>query len=934
MENRIPHKKFIGRKKQLAVIDSCVKSKGIQVVSIEGSGGIGKSYFLHQIKEKYEDTLKVSEVMDFWALSTHDVENVMLIIARSLGEKYFKSFIRSLQEFRKGVFLGVSPVQIDGLRRKTQDRFWLDYEEFSNKYRLMLLVDSFEKVHDLEIGKWLISEIGKFSNTLICIAGRENKIWRTRLLKRAGIRLTQLAINQFIKSEVHDFFNSSSIGVNIDEILREKLYYLTMGRPILLDLTLEWYKNELMFNWSPREMLDSTFRDYSINDLQHLDVINSARVKNTFSRELVRNICRLSANDGAIVYMAYVNRRFDKHILSYLLSTTLDSAEKILRQLLRLPYVKYIPYLDSYFLHDEMRDLVLRYVWPMLDPTCLEERSLICQKVSDYYDSRIIEAGNKISHYLADEVEDANTWDLIVNLKDTIESYEAEKLYYQILGFPDQGIKKYKIEWEKDIWSRRYLSAAMKKEQKDSAIKEWQKTPLVLFPFELSELEQQLENVKVNAYQPGTDKVAARKSLIELSENLAIRSRPNLYADVLITQSYVDIYFNSDLKLADITRRAMLLGEAEKLLSTSDDPNDLPQKIKLHFLEGETLKRRGYWHKALDAYRKCLDNVLLSESSSSVEKNQVLNELGYLHALAGNTELAQEYCDMAVSTSPKSYLDNNYGRSLAILGLVFRERDDFSMAENLCQRSLLIHQRSGDEIGTAFTNYILGGTIREKAILEKDNSLFARAEELLLISANLFDEAAEYLFAGSNLELAILYNNWFSEKGALRGKRYSKASKHFQIAIEEFSKQGSDIEVANSAIEWVITLIDAGQIGRGTELFQTYKNVFDNLDTGDLREPLISSIASKYEYIQGRMLLLESDVEYAFQKFGLSLGYAEYGARHYSGRQRIVKFIKDYVVNHQKDLRSEMILGLRSSQDDQRFASHIINEFLVILSGM
>jgi len=149
-------------------------------------------------------------------------------------------------------------------------------------------------------------------------------------------------------------------------------------------------------------------------------------------------------------------------MLSHFNDIELAEAEKILFEMRKIPYIKYIKQLNSYHLHDIVRDLILRYVWPQIDPNYSTRKSLY-RNASHFYDFIIGDLEKEQKDLLSQEknARIANNREIgIKNIrqlavtKRKIKIFQAQQLYYSIMASYDTGITIYESLFERNLWNR------------------------------------------------------------------------------------------------------------------------------------------------------------------------------------------------------------------------------------------------------------------------------------------------------------------------------------------------------------------------------------------------------------------------------------------------------------------------------------------------
>ena len=189
---------------------------------------------------------------------------------------------------------------------------------------------------------------------------------------------------------------------------------------------------------------------YSLDDLLSSSSVEFDTLAGRFEFELVDRIRQLQRPlDQAVLYLAHISRRCDVRLLSILLDTSLDVADNILKQLVKLPFVKYHHGASGTTckLHDEMNRLVNLHVWPYVDPMGKVRQKLTSKVIAQYYEPRLNELAEQVMNELADQVKAGRepsrgpiSRAIISNAEWALWLLEAECLHYQLQNDKKQGM--------------------------------------------------------------------------------------------------------------------------------------------------------------------------------------------------------------------------------------------------------------------------------------------------------------------------------------------------------------------------------------------------------------------------------------------------------------------------------------------------------------
>jgi tetratricopeptide (TPR) repeat protein len=313
---------IIGREHELAQVDAALFAPqyGDKIFYFEGEGGIGKTRLLLEALDhsgQYEQTL-ATEVIDLYLTRYHQPIRIMHNIVWQLRKRlpdaqddaYFADYRREEQKF-----LAAGESDIDQERRASVDNIFLaDYARLAQKYRIVLLVDTLEKLHPelsatetfdflqhSRLENWLIDLIAKLPNTLTLLAGRPRPRQRKLLQERLGLRLTILPIQPFTFIQTDAYIREALADTDESVAMAvEQLHHACGGRPVVLTIALACaqaygagmialpagFGNQYPHN---REQLSEAFVNLIVRDLQvHLPELANLLTKAVYLRKGLR----------------------------------------------------------------------------------------------------------------------------------------------------------------------------------------------------------------------------------------------------------------------------------------------------------------------------------------------------------------------------------------------------------------------------------------------------------------------------------------------------------------------------------------------------------------------------------------------------------------------------------------------------------------------
>ncbi|MGB0383582.1 MAG: hypothetical protein ACPGWR_02050 [Ardenticatenaceae bacterium] len=381
--------KFVGREDLLAKVDEIVADEpNNHVITLLGEGGIGKTALLRRIYNKYKDDENIY-------LNTIDYNKSKFKSLPTLANEFFRPHLEDgaitendILVFQKKV-MRAQQAFLENKDEKSvkelQDeayRFGIGKVKDGLKGRRMLsLTDSIDASHEFALGQEINELASSFDNTVIILAGRpqdaviwylENitlNIFRDKKWKIHEIRL----VERFTVDETTKYFDKV-LPVRLKPELIDTIHILSAGKPILLAFTVEWFKHNVVL---PK------YINKSKEELEALDEFHLERSRRNFELELIRRVQAAETPlDKALLFLSFLDRRYDKRILQLALKRPLEYVERLEEQLRDMAFIRSFLDDSSGLLHDEAKRLIYEYAWPPYDPR-RKDRAKLARKVID-----------------------------------------------------------------------------------------------------------------------------------------------------------------------------------------------------------------------------------------------------------------------------------------------------------------------------------------------------------------------------------------------------------------------------------------------------------------------------------------------------------------------------------------------------------------------
>ena len=763
---------FIGREQEMSTMMDLLHAdvddpRSKWMLAIHGEGGIGKTQLLYQFakaaQSHYLDShrlephtvIGVAHPIDFYLTANQTEAGILKSLADQLPQAEFQAFYTVLY----------GEYQRSGDEELLRASFLECYSNLDADH-IVLLFDTIEQASDAaqRFCKEVLPKLkqggkGQYG-TLIIAAGRESL---TRFLTNDGIQdyplkgLSQAEIQQYFRqysqkrsrqplqqsaSETPQPWITPSFITRVTE--------LSKGRPILIALTIDW------LNYG--NMPD----DFAVQNPE------------AFERLMVEQIQEIrTPEDQMILAMAQLHRRFDQGFLQTIFGFSETQAEAMIRSLTRFSFVKTHYAADgeivSCLLHDEMRRLVLSYVWNRYDPNG-ELRQEWSAKAVEYYE-QLITTLSETQQNLA--------------LRQTL---ERERLSYWLQTDLAAGFS---------YWRQLYAKAGFPYE------KEALNQEVQLFERKLS-FEDQLELKFCQSYTDyeRRDYLAALEAFATV---LAQSSDIALKADIYPMMIYCSTH------LSQIEKSLALGAESEAWFRQELDNPLASSEVqdKLQHAYGKTLNAVGYAHRnqgrydtAIAYYERSLE-VLGNLVQADADRASTKTNLAYLFHLTGRDREATAHGKTALKIAERHNNLRQLGLTHNVLGIISANSLREQQASNHFDQALHYFEAREDLRGLALVKIALGRMYRQIGWnkVKPDRQNFASAASNYARAARMLDEAVVHVRYSNQSILIDAYN----EKATLL-----REQSRFAEAIDLYQRSRQAAETIGIAIKVVDNLVDLG----------------------------------------------------------------------------------------------------------------------------
>jgi tetratricopeptide (TPR) repeat protein len=797
---------IIGRERELAAVEAALDAceYGEQVFYFEGQGGIGKTRLLLEALERSlgrERTL-ATEVIDLYLTRYHQPVRIMNAIVYQLRARlpeavagtYFADYE---QEAIKFLAASGEHGDTEQERRASVDKVFLaDYRRLANDYRIVLLIDTLEKLHP-EIGEadifnfskhsrlegWLVNQIAQLPNTLTLLAGRPRLKQRELLQEALGNRLKTFTIEPFTFAQTEAYIREALADGDEAAISADLLHQACGGRPVVLTIALACAQA----SGATTIGLPAGFEDQYPNNRDQL----SDAFVSLIVRDLHENALQLA---DLLTKAIYLRKGLRVPILEQIdrdQGRTPDT-EAIKRQLEEFSQYAFVKPIGEHavILHDELYELLFNKVGQ--------------GDAQRWYRAAI--------HYLEQELRRARNdpqfeQNLLLALQ-RIQTMKVERLFYQMSLDPRHGYQEYRELSHSAINAR--------KEDFDTQLQDelarFFDTDTVWGRYYRNEIERQGlrwdqiiydEGIRWAHRQIASQGADRYERAIEITEQVQ-RHYPQLYqkhtlvrCDLETARLQAEVYIpETTPRGAEIVRNyEALTGVLEELLARRADPaTGLPlTDIDLHYARFVLANAYNYWgyyertqerlQSAIDKYKRAI--YLYKQLGPEVESQHAttLNNLGFALGRQGFSDSGLECVRKALAIVSAQGLNYQIATTLNTMARLLMDINQVDAALQHVTRAHELFEQQENWRGLALCAIAEGRVRNRLALSSRDQHVqdaeFQRAVDRNREAVERFDMESELSRRiEARLFLGKVCRDWgtlLNERGADGGGKLAEA---------------------------------------------------------------------------------------------------------------------------------------------------------------
>ncbi|MBN1813687.1 MAG: tetratricopeptide repeat protein [Anaerolineae bacterium] len=776
---------FIGREAEIQHIDDMISAWGKRrVLFIQGDGGVGKTRLLHEIPDRCADhpgiVLTVTDVLTFDDRNLHLPENLRYRLAEELGKDAFQPYCTQLIDQQRSIGPGLSREQLEQRQEKTLEAFNACLREMLSEQRGVILLDTTDALEEGDSAwEYIAADLAlQPCNMLLVIAGRNTEKLYNRLQPQIGkdAQLFKLSPLTPEDSERYLLARQDQLHCTIDRELAKKIIFLAQGRPILIDLAVDWLAHELPLSWLMEE---------SLKTIKALPLAEIEARRAEFELNLVRRVLDLRTPIDRLLLALTHAYPVNQPLAAELLGLDEEETDDLLEEVQSYISVKQLP--GGWFtLHDEVRRL-LEEVEQQVDPEGIRKKKDNASAAA-YFENRV-EALKKELQALDQQERAAEAQgqierrnELIIRLTEIDREYwlaAGQWLHHKVRVSPEDGMTIFIQLFEEATNAYRFAVRDGFIRQLDLVRR--QLTPHQQYELDIRRVKDMLDR---GEYHEG------KKVLLAMLDHTE-RFKPAQQIDMYIQLG------NLEIRLGDF--RAGLDNFEKAVGLSGQHALETEQMMALNAL-GWGNRLVGRFERAMKHYAEALE--LSVELGDRKREAWILNNMAFATGRQGLHKEALGLCDQALEVWKEVNFDRGLGAVHEVYGEVYVLSSDFDKALEHYRLALDVFEPANDQewLSRVYAGcglaYRLAGDLEsaeealQKALsinVEKDKTMILHRLGHVYLERGQIDEAERYfsqsydlckVVADADLELNNLSD---LAEIALRRKQYRR--------LEEFAEK-------------------------------------------------------------------------------------------------------------------------------------------------
>lgn len=347
-------------------------------------------------KEQTPPPLIVTPIIDFDDPELQFIENINRNLLNTLGKDHFETYLNDLVTYSRELKKELPEKRKKEELAKLSQSFAQCFNQVSKDQRVILFMDTTDHIKNIEYFiEDLDFKITSLKNAVFLIAGRNNRQEIAERLNIADPSLVEIIdLHPFNEDESRKYLNEKKQIklIDVEPDIEEKFILLSNGRPILIDLAVEWRSRGIHQEWFLDESLDKDIVQYhKTGNKESLE-----KWYRQFEKELVLPFKDIRTPMDRLIMLLSYFYPLNKEMIAEFLELEPDAAEKLYRESKKYIFIKELP--NGYIsLHDEMTRMFEDHVWPEIDSD-ESRREWYSSLVVDYLPKQIDRMEIEIGH--------------------------------------------------------------------------------------------------------------------------------------------------------------------------------------------------------------------------------------------------------------------------------------------------------------------------------------------------------------------------------------------------------------------------------------------------------------------------------------------------------------------------------------------------------
>lgn len=709
---------FIGREEQIIeisrFIDQEVAPENRGIIFIDGNGGVGKTSLLIKIYESYLDDncTRVLKPFDFDDPAYDISSSFWGELAEILDKEAFREYFSGLN-----ILAHLSPIDggeavIVKQREKIIDLYVEVYNSLSEKKRILIMLDTCERIDNDYDWTMLLSIFSRLSNTVLIIAARpEANIYEKyikeyhEITSKSRIKLDPLdknLINQYIQKK------ENRLHFRISEQLRANIAELSQGYPLIADLCLEWVRYNIAI----------PILEYAAGkDRTRAEIID----------QLVEAIIYSNLDHAELLWLMAFVWPINKEMAAHITGWPPKKIDPAWERAISFSFVKKIRKSpnDEIFLslHDVFREYIIDYLQKEYGRNGVIE----IKRTQKWFNNAInhlrakrLSVQNQLADVISQESPNPDKRFQSLRLERELLELDGSYITFLMLLNQEEGCKEFVERFDKLTEQYPFIDRSV---ITNRVIRFLLKANIKLTNDQYYELHNRFSRHFL-------DQGDIERAKVEL-EDLLKRSQDNVFRLINIYVLLANVIVRRGNFLDAINKFNEALQLCNKTLLDRNNQHIYNLQIaKIQVLNGLGWVHRltGNLSGARSNYNEAIS--LADEIQDTKRLAYLYNNLAYVQALEGNHHSAIELCHTAETYWRELKFDRGLGSTFSTLGCVYMEANNIDEAIKYLTQALVVFEPGEDNEWLSTVCWELGKAYWLKNDLVKAETYLLRAQKL------------------------------------------------------------------------------------------------------------------------------------------------------------------------------------------------------------